>query len=108
MKPADANWNARAAVLRAALLLQTGDAGQARRMLAGINASAVGGDAELSVELVLLQASAAQRLGDTEAAQRYGQSSRAALAALRHPPARLTALAQALSTAEAPATPAVH
>ncbi len=95
MQPPDHSWMTRLAILRATLLLQSGQALPAQHVLNDINAAVANADAELAVELPLLQASAAARLGDADAAD-LSQTGRAALATLRHPPARLIALAQSL------------
>jgi serine/threonine-protein kinase len=98
-------WDGRATVLRARALRASGQPAAARTLLAAAAASLAASshpDAVLAVEVPLLQAAVAARLGDAADAARYAATGRAALARLRSPPARLVALARTLPDATAP------
>jgi serine/threonine-protein kinase len=92
-------WEGRSTILHATALLQQGQPAQAMELLdtaaAALQRSAHP-DPVLGVEVPLLQASAGRALGDTAAAERHAQVGMAALATLRHPPGRLTELANSL------------
>src|SRR5690606_4433512 len=101
-----AYWDGRSATLHATALLQRGDAAAAAAELARA-AAALGesahADPVLVVEVPLLQSHASRALGDTAAADRHAEAGRRLLAALRHPPGRVTGLVEA---ATPPATAA--
>ena len=107
MPAAGAYWDGRSSTLRATALLQQGEPAQAAAQLA---AAAIAlqrsshADPVLGVEVPLLQARASRALGDTAAAEQHARTGLAALATLRHPPGRLTRLAETLR----PAAPAAR
>jgi serine/threonine-protein kinase len=92
-------WDGRAAALRGIALLELGQVAAANALFetsAAQLAQSPNPDRVLQVEVSLLQAIAAGELGDTDRAQRLAPPALDALAALRSPPSRMTALAERL------------
>jgi serine/threonine-protein kinase len=100
MTPPESYWDGRAAALRAEAALKSGHPEEALPLLetarAAIRASA-NGDRVLAIEIPLLLANAALALGRRDDAIATAKDALAALAALPHPPHRLTALAEPLA-----------
>ena len=93
-----ANWNGRAATLRATTLLQLKQPAPAQALLADASAALARSknpDPVLAVEVPLLQAQAAADLGDANASN-LASEAEVKLAALRNPPNRLVRLSKAL------------
>ncbi|MEO5625270.1 MAG: protein kinase [Dokdonella sp.] len=94
-----AHWDGRADTLRATALLQQGETQQAQEMLQAAHETlqkSANADAELSVEVALLRARAAQG-GDPTVAATLTKEARAALAVLRNPAERLVEINAALT-----------
>jgi hypothetical protein len=85
--------------LRARTLLALGRAAQARAPLADAAAALAQSrhaDAELQVQVPLMQAMAERALGDTVLAQSFAHAGSERLAVLRNPPQRLVRLAESV------------
>jgi serine/threonine-protein kinase len=101
MHEADAYWNGRSAMLHATQQLALGQYAQASSLLATAAQALQRSphpDALMRVEVPLLQAEAAARLDDHAAAALHADEGLERLAALRNPPARLTALGERART----------
>ncbi|QBB70525.1 serine/threonine protein kinase [Pseudolysobacter antarcticus] len=93
----DPGRNANTAVWRATALLQLEQFDQAQQSLATAETQlklAVHPDPEMQIEVPLLQAIVATKLGDNIAAKNYAAAGQNLLAAMRNPPSRLGRLVQ--------------
>jgi serine/threonine-protein kinase len=96
-------WDGRSATLRANAMILQGNGPEALELLESADATlrtSVDKDVELATEVQLQRARAAQLSGDHEAASQLTTQALDAIAALRNPPARLNAIANALRTAQ--------
>jgi serine/threonine-protein kinase len=96
-------WDGRSATLRANVMILQGAGPAALELLESANATlrtSVDKDIELDTEIQLQRARAAQLSGEHEAASQLTAQALDAIAALRNPPARLSAIANALRTAQ--------
>jgi tetratricopeptide (TPR) repeat protein/tRNA A-37 threonylcarbamoyl transferase component Bud32 len=92
-------WEGRSATLRASVMVMQGNGPAALELLEDADAtlrSSADKDLELATEVQLQQARVAQLGGEPEAAAQSTARALAAIAALRNPPTRLTAMADAL------------